>query len=87
MATTETRDTVLMYGTTWCGDCVRSKRFLESRSIPYEWVNIEDVPEAAQIVRDLNQGMQIVPTIIVPNGKVLAEPSDRELAEALEIGR
>jgi len=74
-----------MYGTTWCGDCARSKRFLESRSVPYEWINIEEVPEAAEIVRNLNHGKQIVPTILLPSGKVLAEPSDRELAEALDI--
>ena len=85
MTTRGTRDTVLMYGTTWCGDCVRSKRFLENRAIPYEWVNIEEVPEAAEIVRNLNEGMQVVPTIVLPNGKVLAEPSDRELAAALEL--
>ena len=74
-----------MYGTTWCGDCARSKRFLDKRSIPYTWINIEEVPEAAGIVRSLNQGMQRVPTIILPGGNVLAEPSDRELATALGL--
>ena len=85
MTTSETRDTILMYGTTWCGDCARSKRFLDGRSIPFEWINIEEVPEAARIVRDLNKGMQIVPTIVLPGGQVLAEPSDRELARALDL--
>ena len=85
MTTSETRDTILMYGTTWCSDCARSKRFLDGRSIPFEWINIEEVTEAVTIVRDLNNGMQIIPTIVLPDGKVLAEPSDGELARALDL--
>ena len=79
------RDTILVYGTAWCPDCARSKRFLDRRSLAYDWVDIEKVPEAVDIVRDLNDGLQVVPTIVLPSGKVLAEPSDRELAEALAL--
>ncbi len=75
-----------MYGTTWCPDCARSKRFLDKRSLAYDWVDIEAVPEAPDIVRDLNKGLQVVPTIVLPDGRVLAEPSDRELAAALGLG-
>ena len=87
MATNESgkRDTILMYGTAWCPDCARSKRFLDRRLVAYDFVDIEKVPEAADIVRDLNKGLQVVPTIILTDGRVLMEPSDRELAEALAL--
>ena len=81
----EEQGTVIMYGTTWCPDCLRSKRFLERHAVPYEWVNIEEVPAAGALVRSLNRGMQVVPTIVLPDGLILAEPSDRALAQALGL--
>lgn len=77
---------IIMYATTWCPDCARSKRLLDRYSVPYTWINIEEVPEAAATVRELNRGMQVVPTIVLPDGRVFAEPSDRELAKALGLG-
>lgn len=76
---------IVMYGTTWCPDCARSKRFLERHGVGYEWVNIEEDPEAATLVRRVNSGMQVVPTILFPDGSVLAEPSDRELGTKLGL--
>lgn len=76
---------IVMYATTWCPDCARSKRLLDRYAVPYTWINIEEEPEAANIVRQLNNGMQVVPTIVLPDGRVFAEPSDRELAEALGL--
>ena len=34
-------DTVLMYGTTWCGDCHRAKRVLNAAGVPYRWIDVE----------------------------------------------
>jgi len=79
---------IIMYGTTWCPDCVRSKRFLDARQAAYEWVNIDEDAEAAALVMQLNHGMRSVPTIVFPDGTVLTEPSDRTLAAALDrLGR
>ncbi len=82
---TAERTPITMYGTTWCPDCIRSKRLLDRHAITYTWVNIEEVPEAAGLVRRLNHGMQVVPTIVLPDGTTLAEPSDKELAQALGL--
>ena len=76
---------VTMYSTTWCGDCRRSKRLLDSYGVPYEEVNIEHSPEAAAEVMRLNRGYRSVPTIVIEDGTVLTEPSDRELARALGL--
>ncbi|MCY4576278.1 MAG: NrdH-redoxin [Chloroflexi bacterium] len=82
---TQTEAEILMYATTWCPDCARSKRLLDKHNVKYTWINIEEVPEAADTVRHLNKGMQVVPTIVLPGGKVLAEPSDKELSAALGL--
>ncbi len=82
---TQTEAEILMYATTWCPDCARSKRLLDKHNVKYTWINIEEAPEAADMVRNLNKGMQVVPTIVLPGGKVLAEPSDNELSAALGL--
>jgi mycoredoxin len=78
---------ILMYGTTWCGDCRRSKRVLEGRGVPYRWINIEDEEGAAEEMLRLSGGRQSVPTIRFPDGRVLVEPSDQELTAQLEARR
>ena len=74
-----------MYGTPTCVDCLRSKRFLESHNVAYDFINIASEPDAAAKVQDLNNGLRIVPTIVFDDGSILTEPSDAELAEKLGI--
>jgi len=69
-----------MYATTWCGDCRLAKRWFDSHGIAYDYINIEEDDEAAELVLKVNKGMRSVPTIIFPDGSVLVEPSPRELA-------
>lgn len=76
---------ITMYGTTWCSDCTRSKRFLDGNRVPYTWINIDEQPEAAALVLRINRGKSIVPTIVFPDGSLLAEPSDAELGRKLGI--
>ncbi len=73
-----------MYGTTWCADCHRSKRVLEDLGVPYQWINIEKEPDAADRMMELNGGRQSVPTILMPDGSVLIEPSNTELSRRVE---
>ncbi|OGO36945.1 MAG: glutaredoxin-like protein [Chloroflexi bacterium RBG_16_57_8] len=72
-------DQINMYGTTWCGDCARSKRLLERLGVPYDWHNIEQDEKARAYVIEVNHGNRSVPTIVFPDGSVLVEPSDAEL--------
>ncbi len=73
-----------MYGTTWCADCHRAKRFLESRGVSYDWIDIEHDDEAFAIVLERNHGVRVVPTIVFADGSHLAEPSNDELARKLD---
>ena len=83
--TQATEKQIVMYGTSWCPDCARSKRLLDRNNVEYQWINIEEVPEAADAVRHINDGLQSVPTIVLPDGRVLVEPSDKELSSALGL--
>jgi mycoredoxin len=76
---------IVMYSTTWCGDCRRAKRLLAALGVHYTEVNIAEHPEAAQLVRSINHGMQSVPTIVFPDGSILVEPGTRELEEKLRL--
>jgi mycoredoxin len=74
---------IVMYSTRWCGDCRRARRIFDAMSVPYHEIDIEHDCEAAGRVRELNRGMQSVPTIVFPDGSILVEPSTRELEAKL----
>jgi mycoredoxin len=72
-----------MYTTDWCGFCVRLKHGLEREGIPYDEVNIEHAPEAAELVMRVNGGNQTVPTVVFPDGTAMTNPSIRQVKEKL----
>lgn len=76
-----------VYGAPWCPDCRRSKQFLDSQGIDFDWVDIDEDESAAKKVRDMNDGKQIIPTIVFKDGSLLTEPSNDELAHKLGIER
>jgi mycoredoxin len=78
---------IIVYTTSWCRDCKATKRFLDERGIPYEEVDIERHPEAAEIVMKLNDGMRKVPTLdvegtIVSGDRFDAARVEKELRDA-----
>ena len=75
---------IIMYGTTWCSDCVRAKHFLDKKRVSYTFINIEDEPDKVKIVEEINDGKRVVPTILFPNNKILVEPTDKELEQILK---
>ncbi len=74
---------IKMYATTWCGDCVRSKAFLDEKKIKYEVIDIEKDKQAAKYVEEVNEGNRSVPTIVFEDGSILVEPNNEELAKKL----
>jgi mycoredoxin len=79
------KDMIIMYGTTWCPDCTRSKRVLATHDVEYKWIDIDEEIWAADEVIKLNNGNKSVPTILFPDGTVLVEPSDQELETKLGV--
>ena len=80
-------DIIKVYGASWCPDCRRAKRFLGDQRVSFEWHDIETDPDGVRIVQDRNNGNNIIPTIIFPDGSHLAEPSNEELADKIGLER
>ena len=76
---------IVVYSTTWCPDCRRAKKFLGEQRIPYVSIDIEADAEAMAFVEKVNQGKRSVPTIIFPDGTILVEPSNAQLADKLGL--
>jgi thioredoxin reductase (NADPH) len=78
---------IQVYGASWCPDCRRAKKFLADQRIAYEWLDIEGDMSLLEEVQRRNDGNDVIPTIVFPDGSHLAEPTNEELAEKLGIQR
>ena len=76
---------IKMYGTVWCSDCKRSKKFFGEQRVHYDFIDIDEEPAGLKIVEELNEGKQIIPTIVFDDGSTLVEPSNAELAKKLGL--
>lgn len=76
---------IKLYGTDWCSDCKRSKKFLGEQRIHYQYINIEENMDGQAYVRELQKGGLTIPTIVFEDGSVLIEPSNAELAARLGL--
>ena len=76
---------IQVYGTSWCPDCTRSKQFLTDKNVAFEWFDVDEDEEKRLYVVEVNGGKQIVPTILFPDGSILVEPSNKQLAEKLGV--
>jgi mycoredoxin len=75
--------TVTMFSTAWCGYCRKLKTYLDVAQIHYREINIEETPDAAAFVEELNGGRRTVPTILFPDGSAATNPSLLEVQERL----
>lgn len=76
---------IVMYGADWCGDCRRSKAFLETRKIPFTYIDLESRPEKMAEVVARNGGMRSIPVIVFADGSHLTEPTDQQLADKIDV--
>ncbi|SFB74186.1 mycoredoxin [Nocardioides terrae] len=75
--------TFTMYSTPWCGYCQRLKGQLGREGITFEEVDIEQHPDAAKIVEQVNNGNQTVPTLVYADGSAQTNPSVIQIKEKL----
>ncbi|HEY0902957.1 MAG TPA: mycoredoxin [Marmoricola sp.] len=64
-----------MYSTPWCGYCHRLKAQLDREGIAFHVVDIEQDPQAAELVMAVNGGNQTVPTLVYADGTAHTNPS------------
>ena len=76
-------NSITMYSTPWCGYCRRLKGQLERSGIAYTEVDIEQHPDAADLVAKVNDGNKTVPTVVFPDGTALTNPSLAQVVERL----
>ncbi len=72
-----------IYSTSWCGPCKRLKRQLAELNITFQEIDIEQSPEAAALVESLNNGDQMVPTLVFSDGTSMTNPSAIQVKEKL----
>ena len=74
-----------IYTTPSCSDCRMAKAVLDRAGVGYEEIDIDHDPEAVATVLAINGGYTSVPTIVLPDGRVLVEPTRHQLLEALGL--
>ena len=72
-----------MDSTQWCGYCQRLKGQLDRAGVAYIEIDIEHSAEAAEYVQSVNGGNQTVPTVVLPDGTAMTNPSINQLLAAL----
>ncbi|MCT9932541.1 mycoredoxin [Planotetraspora sp. A-T 1434] len=72
-----------VYTTSWCGPCKRLKSQLTREGIAYSEVDIERHPDAAEFVMSVNNGNQVVPTVVA-DCHTMTNPSVLEVKRHLQ---
>jgi thioredoxin reductase (NADPH) len=74
-----------VYGAPWCPHCKRVKKFLAAHRVRYNFVNIDTEPQAIELIKQLQDGGQIIPTVVYPDGTHEVNPSDEALARRIGL--
>ena len=56
---------IKVFGADWCSDCVTAKRFLDSKGVEFEYIDITENQQAIALVEKINNGRRVIPTLIV----------------------
>jgi len=80
---------ILVLGRDTCEDTTRTRAHLTAHGIPFDYLRVDEDPDADAWIRRLNDGQRVTPTILLGDPSVpdaiLREPSEEELTAA--IGR
>jgi glutaredoxin len=78
-------NSVVVFGADWCGDCRQAKAWLRNNKVPFTDIDVEHDDDARRQAIELAKGRTNIPVVVLPDGSVLIEPSDAELATALSV--
>ncbi len=76
-------DGIRVAGTLWSASSHNVKDFLSRNRIPYQWLDIEVDSEARALVSEVGKEKRGLPVVFMPDGRVLVNPANTELAEAI----
>src|SRR5579863_3722502 len=74
-----------VYGAPWCPHCKRVKKFLAAHRVRYANIDIDADPQAIERLKELQDGGQIIPTVVYPDGAHEVNPSDEALARRIGL--
>lgn len=74
---------ITVYGKTACQDTITARTVLEETGRDYTWVDLEAEPDRWSEALAANGGVSRAPTVVLPDGSALVEPSAEELQERL----
>ena len=72
-----------VFTTQWCGYCTRLKAQLLRAGIDFHEIDIEDHPDGAELVAQVNDGDLTVPTVVFRDGSALTNPSAAQVGSRL----
>lgn len=75
-------DDIVLYGADWCGDCRRAKVWLRENNVAFTEIDVEHDEVARERAIEIS-GRKNIPVIVLPDGTVLVEPTNAQLAAAL----
>ena len=85
MVTNVKEPAMTVYGASWCPHCKRVKKFLSAHRVRYKFVDVDADPAAIERVKELQDGRQIIPTVVYPDGTFEVNPSDEALARRIGL--
>jgi thioredoxin reductase (NADPH) len=74
-----------VYGAPWCPHCKRVKKFLAAHRVRYANVDIDADPQAIVRLKEMQDGGQIIPTVVYSDGTHEVNPSDEALARRIGL--
>ncbi|MBE2222250.1 MAG: NrdH-redoxin [Anaerolineae bacterium] len=78
-------DEILLYSAKWCPDCHRTKFFFDEYGISYKEIDVDEDEAGLALVKKVNQGYRMVPTVIFPDGTIFVEPPNSAVANKLGL--
>jgi mycoredoxin len=75
-----------IYTTKRCSDCLATKTVLDRLGVVYDEIDIDEDDESAATVLAINGGFRTVPTLVLPDGRVLVEPTRQALLSEFDRG-
>ena len=83
--TSSSDPTVTVYGAPWCPHCKRVKKFLAAHRVPYDVIDLDEDPKGIERLKALQDGGQIIPTVVYADGTHDVNPSDETLASRIGL--
>src|ERR1043165_6148688 len=74
-----------VYGAPWCPHCKRVKKFLAAHRVRYAFVDIDTDPQAIAQLKELQDGGQIIPTVVYRDGTHEVNPGNEALAPPVRL--